>query len=86
MAPDMQGIVREVLKSALQSDGLANALQGVGGSSNGGSSGKSGSNGGGGLSGMKGLAAGAGAAALAPIALKNAGKRSKERNPTLAIA
>lgn len=77
MAPDMQGIFREVLTSALQSDGLANALQGVGGSSNGGASEKSGSNGGGGLSGMKGLAAGAGAAALAPIAFKNAGKLAR---------
>lgn len=76
MAPDMQGIFREVLTSALRSDGLANALQGVGGSSDGGPSGKSGSNGGG-LSGMKGLAAGAGAAALAPIALKNAGKLAR---------
>jgi uncharacterized membrane protein len=42
----------------------------VAGSSNGGSNG-------GGLSGMKGLAAGAGAAALAPLALKNAGKLAR---------
>ncbi len=76
MAPDMQGIFREVLTSALQSDGLAKALQGVGGSSNGDASGKSGSNGGG-FSGMKGLAAGAGAAALAPIAIRNAGKLAR---------
>src|SRR5947209_12222460 len=77
MAPEMQGIFREVLTSALQSDGLADALQGIGGNSNGGNNGKSGSNGGGGLSGMKGLAAGAGAAALAPIAFKNAGKLAR---------
>src|SRR5689334_8935053 len=65
MALDMQEIIREV---------LTNALQGGGQSSNG-SSERSSSNGG--LSGMKGLAAGAGAAALAPIALKNAGKLTK---------
>ena len=76
MAPDMQGILREILTNALQSDGLANAVQGMGGGSNGGGSGKSDSNGGG-LSGMKGLAAGAGAAALAPIAIKNAGKLAR---------
>lgn len=76
MAPDMQAIFREALTSALQNDGLANALRGVGGSSNGATQ-KSGSNGGGGLSGLKGLAAGAGAAALAPIAWKNAGKLAR---------
>jgi uncharacterized membrane protein len=77
MAPDMQGIVREILTNALHSEGLANALQGGGGGSNSGARGKSGSNGAGGLSGMKGLAAGAGAAALAPLALKNAGKLAR---------
>ena len=71
----MQGILREVLSNAVQSGGLADALQGGGGGSDGGA--KSGSNGGGGLSGIKGLAAGAGVAALAPIALKNAGKLAR---------
>src|SRR5947209_15917795 len=76
MAPDMQGIVREILTNALHSEGLANALQG-GGGSNDGARGKSGSNRAGGLSGMKGVAVGAGAAALAPLALKNAGKLAR---------
>src|SRR2546421_273500 len=58
MAPDMQGIVREILTNALHSEGLANALQG-GGGSNDGARGKSGSNGAGGLSGMKGVEGGA---------------------------
>ena len=69
MAPDMQGILREILSNVVQGEGLANALQSGGGGSDGNANGKSGSNGGG-MSGMKGLAAGAGAAALAPIALK----------------
>ena len=77
MAPDMQGILRDVLSNVVQSEGLANALQNGGGSSDTNASGKSGSNGRGGMSGMKGLAAGAGAAALAPVALRSAGKLAK---------
>ena len=77
MAPDVQGIVREILTNALHSEGLANALQGGGRGSNSGARGKSASNGARGLSGMKGIAAGAGAAALAPLALKNAGKLAR---------
>jgi uncharacterized membrane protein len=76
MAPDMQGILREILSNVVQGEGLANALQSGGGGSDGNANGKSGSNGGG-MSGMKGLAAGAGAAALAPVALKSAGKLAK---------
>jgi uncharacterized membrane protein len=76
MAADMQGILREILSNVVQGEGLANALQSGGGGSDGNANGKSGSNGGG-MSGMKGLAAGAGAAALAPVALKSAGKLAK---------
>src|SRR5437588_901397 len=65
MALDMQDLVREL---------LTNALQGGGQSSNGPPE-SSGSNGK--FSGVKGLAAGAGAAALAPIALKGAGKLAR---------
>ncbi len=65
MAGNVQDLVREALISALQGSG--------GSAPNGNES--SGSNGG--LSGMKGLAAGAGAAALAPIALKGAGKLAR---------
>lgn len=70
MAPDVQGIFREVLKG----------VQGGGGGANGASrgSGRNGASGDGhGLSGMKGLAAGAGAAALAPVVLRNAGKLAR---------
>jgi uncharacterized membrane protein len=65
MAGNVQDLVREALISALQGGG--------GSSPNGDESGGSG----GGLSGVKGLAAGAGAAALAPIALKGAGKLAR---------
>jgi uncharacterized membrane protein len=65
MALDMRNLVREV---------LSNALQGMTPDSlNGNSGGKSN----GGHTGMKGLAAGAGAAALAPLAVKNAGKLAR---------
>jgi uncharacterized membrane protein len=61
----MRNLVREV---------LSNALQGMTPDSlNGNSGGKSN----GGHTGMKGLAAGAGAAALAPLAVKNAGKLAR---------
>jgi uncharacterized membrane protein len=76
MAPDMQGVLRDILTNVVQSEGLANALQAGGGGSDGDAGGKSGSNGGG-MSGMKGLAAGVGAAALAPVALKSAGKLAR---------
>ncbi len=76
MATDMQGIVRGILANALQSDGLANALQGGGGGTDGSANGNSGSSGGG-LKGMKGLAAGAGVAALAPVIFRNAGKLAR---------
>src|ERR1700756_630839 len=66
MAKDVQDTVRDVLR----------AIEGVGGDGNGKSRGGSMS----GLSGMKGLPAGAGAAALAPVAVKSAGRLVKALN------
>jgi uncharacterized membrane protein len=61
MAVDMQAIIREVLSGLQSGNGSPDDARE-----------KSSSNGG--LSGIKGLAAGAGAAALAPVALRTAGK------------